>query len=300
MIYSVLFSIKIFIMKKNYQSILSLILIASISFVGCKKTQEDYTSTAESAESFAQDQPLIFSSFDMFDDFLASQNFMQKNGNPIIPGGATITYFDSSFDDGSGINIGVNFGPQAILCGDNIFRSGSFRIYAEKPYSEIGSQVNIVIKNDLVIRKDDDVISIHNVTRNYDYNFVIEKLEENKYSFKYYLFAAVILDNTTDAKDFIGEFFITKSKGFDTPEKSDDEISIDGNGTGFSSLADKPYDINIESPLIKTSCAKIFTKGKLTLQNEGSDVKLEINFGDGTCDSKIEVKSGAFKKEITL
>lgn len=290
-------------MKKNYTSILSLILIASISLFGCKKTQEDYTSTAESAESFAQDQPLIFSNFDMIDDFLSSQNFMQKNGNPIIPAGAEINYVDTIFDN-NGIEIQIGFSGSGLgqLCGDNIYRNGLLTINTDKPYSEIGSKtrLNFLDANGFTIAKDNMQIRLMYESRNLPDHFLIEKIDQNKYSIKYSVLALENFTNVTESVDYEGEFLITKVKGFETPEVSDDEIKIEGSGKGFSFNSNKYYNVKVVDPLYKTPCAKIFTKGKLTLQNEGSDVKLEINFGDGTCDSKIEVKSGAFKKEITL
>lgn len=285
-------------MKKNYTNILSLILIVSISLLGCKKTEEDYTSTAESAESFAQEQPMIMSTFDMIDDFLGNQNFMQKNGNPIIPNSAYILYGDTIFSDGNGIEVTIGLEEEA-LCGDNFYRKGVIRIVADKPYSEIGSTTTIEVLDMFSIKKNGYFLAL---TKSLFLNssFTIKKIEESKYTFDYNTDVIEDLNPNPDSKRYSGNFIITKIAGFNTPELTDDEIKIDGDGKGFSRASESNFTFKILESLNKNPCAKIFTKGKLTLQNDGSEVILEINFGDGTCDTKVEVKSGVFKKEITL
>ncbi len=285
-------------MKKNYTNILSLILIVSISLLGCKKTEEDYTSTAESAESFAQEQPMIMSTFDMIDDFLGNQNFMQKNGNPIIPNSAYILYGDTIFSDGNGIEVTIGLEEEA-LCGDNFYRKGVIRIVADKPYSEIGSTTTIEVLDRFSIKKNGYFLVLTN-SLFFNSSFTIKKIEESKYTFDYNTEVIEDLNPNPDSKRYSGNFIITKIAGFNTPELTDDEIKIDGDGKGFSRASESNFTFKILESLNKNPCAKIFTKGKLTLQNDGSEVILEINFGDGTCDTKVEVKSGVFKREITL
>ncbi len=287
-------------MKKNYPSILSLILIASISLFGCKKTQEDYTSTAESAESFAQDQPLIMSHFDIIDNFLSNQNFMQKNGNLIVPSGATIDYYDTLFDDGDGIEIEINIGTET-YCEDEYNRYGSFFIQVDKPYTEIGSTTEVMIATSYRVSTSNIKLYFSSTQINSAYHFTVIKTEENKYSFEYnFELGSMTKEGWMLYKPVSGKFTITKYKGFETPEFTDDEIGIKGDAIGYSFNSNKKYTVNIEDELYQNPCAKIFTKGKLILKNEDSEVELEINFGDGACDNKLEVKSGAFKKEITL
>lgn len=94
----------------------------------CKKEVEE---SVQSAEDNAQIENEYAQVFDVVRDFVANDYHTAKTDDYILPGGATVTFTDTTFDDGDGVDLLINYGPlthsgtmKGIECGDMRYRAG--------------------------------------------------------------------------------------------------------------------------------------------------------------------------------
>jgi hypothetical protein len=95
------------------------------------------TETATTS-SLAEMSELI-STFDIVVDLISTSDMFMKKGESLMPNEAVFEYIDSTFNDGTGIEILVDFGalgdtPQGLLCKDEKYRAGKMRLVLDKPY----------------------------------------------------------------------------------------------------------------------------------------------------------------------
>lgn len=110
---------------------------------------------------------------------------------------------------------------------------------------------------------------------------------------------------------------VTQVKGLETAISSDDVFEYSGTieGSYFKKYLDDDgrkvlsnektyYKVNITEPMSTSSDPNCdfegFVKGKLEFELLGKDVKVKMDFGDGTCDRKVKTTIGKITKEVTL
>lgn len=287
----------------------------SLVLTGCEKLTEDATQTATSGEDAAEDLSYMNAMVDMVEDVMSSEDFMLKKGKKKIkPDNVPINYVDTSFTDGDGTEIKINFGKVPVLCLDGFKRSGILIIRANKPYNEVGCVIEAYTDGSMDIYKGNDVVGFY-AEEGVDVgggleHITITRVAADKIELDYTIevYVEIADPGNYDRTDGIhypasGKFTVTQIGGFDDDGVLGNEYSISGGGKGENHDGTK-YDITITEDLyrkIDPDCSKTMTKGKMTLKNEGATTDLKIDFGDGTCDNKITIiLPGNIKKDYTL
>jgi len=289
---------------KNFIKIWALPALAAsvLAFSSCEKALNDATETTDSGQDFAEDMESINSTMDMVQDIGLNQGFMQKNGNPIIPSSVWI-YTDTLFSDGDGIEITADFGNRT-LCGDGWSRTGAITFKANKPYSEIGSKLEISTPR-LVAQQSSKFLGFRIDPIGRGDKFSIERKSATQIDFvgNFSYEAGGDTNLQSDRQVFNGNFSLTQIEGQVTSDTKDDKWELTGS-CNMKNHAGKPYDVRITEQLVRNSdpdCSKTFISGKLELQNEGSKSVLKLDFGTGTCDNDVVITlPGGIKKTYTL
>jgi len=271
------------------------VLALSFSLVSCEKALNDASETADSGQDFSEDMVSITNSMDMVQDIGLNQSFMQKNGNSIFPESVFI-YTDTSFTDGNGIEISLDFGT-GTLCGDGWTRRGTLTFTANKPFSEVGSKIEIFNDIDnggaMYAKKGTQALRML-IDKNLGHYFTLERTSatEIKFMGDFSYDSGTFEDLTKINHGFTGTYTLNQTAGMSTSsDKTDDIWDLSGTAN-MVNRNDTPYEVKITEKLERKSdetCSKTFTKGKLELQNEGVSSKLKLDFGDGTCDNEIEI-----------
>jgi hypothetical protein len=97
---------------KKISLIFSMALVAttSVFLIGCRKDKNETLETIVSAEDNSTAENEFTSLFDVADDF-SSNDRRTRAGNTILPSGAIVTFQDSSYTDGDGVEATIDFGP---------------------------------------------------------------------------------------------------------------------------------------------------------------------------------------------
>jgi len=305
-------------MKKIFKLLAIPALAASVLvFSSCEKALTDATETADSGQDFADDMQEITTVMDVVQDISLDASFMQKNGNANIPE-SVFQYIDTIYTDGDGIEIIADFGNNGTLCGDGYTRFAKLGIKANKPYSEVGSKVELTCLGTIWGQRwfmqqlrpspselTSQLILWMDPARN-DV-FTIERKSATQIDFVGDFQYSAILDTNFASKGgfqtFKGAYSLTQTEGVSTTATDDDKWELSGS-CNLVNRSGKPYEVKVTEPLTRKSaqtCSKTFTQGKLELQNEGSNSVLKLDFGDGTCDNEIIITlPGGFKKTYTV
>lgn len=290
-------------MVKSNSTMKKLLLLCTaallITATGCKK---ELNESVQSAEDNAQLETEFLQIYDMVADLAATEGRTRKTEGYLLPDGATITYTDTTFLDGDGVDFTVDFGPlehganyKGIQCKDGRYRSGKLRIGINKRYTEIPHILTIAINNneeyyvgngskmhqltgseeisrrsdtDFDIEISDATLTRDNGTVNYSANYTVVRTEEGNdgwWNSKYYVIGTSIGNNA--------------------------------NGEDFHSTILDPLlkDLNI-------GCAGTFYAGTtelLTADSKSYSINYDID-GAETCDRVIKVTIDGKDKEITL
>ncbi|MBI1222297.1 MAG: hypothetical protein GC180_06800 [Bacteroidetes bacterium] len=282
--------------------------IAMLATTSCEKVLQDATQTSESAQDFSTDQTAISGMTDLLQDIGETQGFLGKNGNTILPDGVKITYKDTIFTDGDGIEITIDL-DTGVVCGDGWKRGGSFTVYSnEKKFNEIGSavwigkdhsQINLKRKKD----KDWDEAVCELVFGDMD-SLYIQRTASDKFSVSYNFTLKSQLDGKTQYSYVpTGKYEITQTDGVKTAGTKDDVYSLSGSSAG-ENHSGKKYTVSITKDLVSKvdpTCSKTCISGVVELKNDGSTTSLSVDFGDGKCDNDIVITlPGGIKKNYTV
>ena len=131
---------------------LSLAATASVFLIGCRKDKNETLETIVSAEDNSTAENEFTSLFDVADDF-SSNDRRTRAGNTILPSGAVVTFQDSSYTDGDGVEATIDFGPikntvpKGRLCQDGRFRAGKIHISSNRRYFLDSAEVVITVSD---------------------------------------------------------------------------------------------------------------------------------------------------------
>ncbi|MBI1305978.1 MAG: hypothetical protein GC181_05130 [Bacteroidetes bacterium] len=269
--------------KKFCFLLLSLVLFAS----GCKDRPDELQDTIYSAEDNAQAETHFFSAFDVIYDVVSTDGKLMKAESTLLPSGATVTYEDTTFSDGDGISLIVDFGelgdkvPKGILCQDGRYRAGKIHITAETKFIDPKFKVDVRI----------DLADNYFTGNGSEMFQLIGKTTITRSGL-----TAIKVD-MTDATLLTGDFSLTWESHRIIELVSDngpgiwgDIYQVTGEAKGKNRFGEE-YSVEITEPLIKKlelGCALTFVKGELTVTStQDSDHIIKINYNpydDEACD----------------
>jgi len=273
-------------MKKLFLTI----AIIGFLFSACSDNPNNLKESITSAEDNAMVETQLSSVFEILDDVASSDPKLKKTAGTILPSGATLTYTDSLFSDGDGIEFNIDFGakgslaPFGLLCQDGRYRAGILRATLSAPYSSIGATLTLDIA-DVDSFFSGDGTDMYQIVG----NTLISRTELNKLT--------IVM---TDMKVKDGASTVTWSSNKEIVRTFDaglgvwkDHFEITGSGNGTNRNGEA-FTVNIDKALLKkveTGCAKTFVSGIITLEVTGSGQKIIVNYdpyGNGVCDNLAE------------
>lgn len=274
-------------MKKSIL-IYSLALATGISFltVSCRKDAKEALETIESAEDNSTAENEFTSLFDVADDF-SSNDSRTRAGNTILPSGAVVTFTDSLFNDGDGIECSIDFGPlktsfpKGTLCNDGRYRAGVVHIKINKRYSLDSAVVEVKTEDSDNYYAGNDG---NNLTK---LSGTIKMTRTSANSIRVEVSNAVATnDKGTVAWQSVRNITKTLDNGAGL---LGDQFEITGSASGINRKGEN-FTVNIDVPLMKKiemGCARTFVKGKITLTNTSSGKTISIDYdpySDARCD----------------
>lgn len=277
-----------------------------LTFTSCEKLVEDASETADSAEDFSEDQEAMSELVTLVQDVASTDPYMLKKSNSILPPGS-VTYIDSSFTDGDGMEVLVVLADPTSGT-DGTYRQGYLTITANKPFSEVGCIIEVI--GTLGASNTANMLAGYGFSIDPSRNsFKIERTAENKLTVKYSLDLYYVITSWED-NIFIGDhymctgnFVLTQTEGLQTPGTDGDKFALSGSSTG-ENHNQTPYTTTISKDLVYVvdkTCSKTFTEGEMTLKNDGSSSDLKLDFGTGACDNDVVITlPGGIKKTYTV
>jgi hypothetical protein len=254
------------------------------SVQSCDRIRET-KETISSAEDFANSETEFAGAFDIADDVSSQDSRLRSNANSILPSGAILTFIDSSFTDGDGVEYEIDFGPLGAsapfgrLCGDGRYRAGKFRVTLDRRYSEIGAIGTIDIQEGYDYHSGDGLIMTQ-----ISGQVTATRLEEYKLNVQVSNGKAVRSGKTWR---FQGNKVVENTNP-GGPGLLGDEFKVTGTGSGTNKDGVN-YTWTITEPLIKrieVGCANTFIKGIISLVNDGGGT-ITVDFDpkkDAACD----------------
>jgi hypothetical protein len=269
-------------MKKKVLSALALAAALGVLAVSsCNKVEEEIKNTTTTAEDITRSEAYLASVFNIADDVASSDSSLKKSGSTLLPSGAVLTFTDSLFTDGDGVDYFIDFGATpGLLCLDGVTRAGRIDVSQSKRFSDLGCvvEVNMPVANNFAVSTTGGMTTISGKA-------TITRKETNKINLKIENGKA---DNTTD-----GSITFSSDKDIVHEEVgaagiADDIFKSMGSGSGTNSKG-KAYTwvttdsvVKIEQP----NCA-FPVKGIIELTSEGSTYKIDFEPDGGGCDKKV-------------
>ncbi len=279
-------------MKKLNLSVAFMFLaVASVSLTSCRKDKNETAETIVSAEDNATAENEFTSLFDVADDF-SSNDARTRAGNTILPSGAVVTFQDSSFMDGDGVECTIDFGPlktsvpKGTLCQDGRFRAGKIHLSITKRYFMDSAQVTITADENDNFFGGSDGVNMTKLTG----SIVLTRMSETSIKIDVSNARAI---NDKGTVSWQSTRTITKLLD-NGPGILGDQFQVTGSASGIN-RNNENFTVNIDEPLLKKvemGCARTFVKGKITLTNTSSGKTLKIDydpFNNQACDLSAKV-----------
>jgi hypothetical protein len=276
-----------------------LTLLGMLFFSSCKR---EFLESIQSAEDNAQIETEFSQIFETVADFAATDGRTAKTDDFLLPSGAIVTFTDSLFNDGDGIDFKVNYGPlnnggssKGRLCKDGRYRAGIINVGMSSRWSEIPCVITIAISST-------DQYFAGNGTNMYQITGTktITKTSATSYTVEV-LNATLQRDN--GVVSWNEERTITKTKD-PTSGWQNDEYTITGSADGINANGDA-FTAQTTTPLVKLmslGCLSTFITGKISVTNSNGKV-LSIDydsFGDAACDKTATIYYNNRSRNITL
>jgi hypothetical protein len=231
----------------------------------------------------------LLSTFDVVTDLTEINNLFGKKEVTLLPSDLIIHYIDTSFDDGNGISLSLDFGelgeqPHGLLCLDNKYRAGKIFILLDKPYSEEGAELEVVIANEFPFY-------IGNGKKMTTLTGGFKLTRQNKSTLK--MHCSSLQSISEDVKhDLAGDLWITTIKDAGIGLVND-ELTFDGEITVKDSTSS--LTMSISKPLVKNytlDCAKHIVDGQLDIDLSVHSAAIKVEFdphNDKSCDNEVAI-----------
>jgi hypothetical protein len=283
--------------------VLVLIFGLLLSLTNCNEQLPEVKENIFSAQDNSQAETHFFATFDAAYDVIATDKKFRKSETTIIPSTTAIIFLDSSFEDGNGVSVLVDFGglgttePKGTLCQDGRYRAGKMHIYVNQSIQS--AEFRAVVTTS----ERDSFYSGNGVD-------MVQLIGKTTISLTG---VSTIRVKVTEAlvKDGDKEYSWTSDRTIEqTKDNGDgiwgDEYKVTGKASGINRDGE-PFNVVIDKPLVKkmeTGCASTFTSGIVTVTaNENTHV-VSINydpFENEACDKYAEAslngKKTIFKVE---
>jgi hypothetical protein len=253
-------------------------VLLTVGLYSCKAAKDAKDNIA-SAQDFTSAETEFAGSFDLSDDINQSDGRVKKGGTAILPSGAVVTFVDTSFTDGDGIEYSIDFGPlgttapKGMLCGDGKYRAGVIHITASMRYALVGCQVAVSTTSA-------DNFYGGDGTNMFKIEGTVSVTRTAAEVLQIVITSGKLTDPDSKTFTFAGTKTITRTSGTGTPGMWGDVYQVEGSGSGVNREGDS-YTWDITTPLIKKmelGCAKTFVKGIIEIKNTTANTSLKVNF----------------------
>lgn len=274
-------------MKKILFPTLLLCLLFSAGLSSCKL--KDKQVSLQSAEDNLDAENEFTAIFETAEDVVSQSAYAGKTESSILPGGATLTFTDTSFSDGTPVAFEIDYGPlnattpKGLLCLDGRYRAGKIHGTVSDRFSNNGSTIRISIsENDAYytgngasmnqVWGEKEIQRIDSITIRVTVSGAQIRSSRGTASWNCNRQYKKILDGG------IGWW--------------NDQYELTGNANG-TNISGENFQVAITEPLIKkfeAGCYKTFVSGVWILTDEnGNTLTLEYDpFGNSACDNQVK------------
>lgn len=283
----------------------NILLFAAVLFgiVLLSSCRKDFAESVQSAEDNSQVETEYSQIYDAVADYSASNSITGKTDDYILPSGAVVTFIDSIFTDGDGVDFTIDYGPldhgasyKGILCKDGRYRAGKIRVGMTNKWSEVPDTLTISIPSSFDYY-------VGNGTNMYKLTGTKKIIRTTATSYSVSVTnASLQRDNGTITWDAERTITQTYDAGIGW---YGDEYEITGNATGIN-VNGEAFTVVTTTPLRKKlalGCLSTFVAGKLELTNVVSGRTLGIDYdsyGNEACDKTVTVTYNGRTRTITL
>ncbi len=257
---------------------LTILAVASLTFTGCRRDEEDADTSAASDNALAE---AIFSDVTNISDEAGRTGGLTnyRIGDPANGGvlSTCATVSVNAINTADQDTITVDFGSVNCTCNDGRNRRGQVIVYYTGNYIDSASTHTITFNNYYV--NDHQVLGTKTVT-NLGHNAagnLVYDIDVN---------GTIHLASNAGTINWISDRQREWTAGENTPAMwSDDLYSITGTASG-TSAAGENFTVTITSPLIRNmaiGCRRHFTQGTVEV-TPGTRPVRSIDFGSGACD----------------
>ncbi|MFT4523451.1 MAG: hypothetical protein ACI8ZN_002404 [Bacteroidia bacterium] len=288
-------------MQQTHYLILLFTILSTCLFSCGGNDLVEVKDTITSAEDHARSENQFYSAFDLVYDVVSTDAKLKKSETTILPSDASVSYVDSVFTDGNGVEIIVDFGalqqskPQGSLCLDNIYRAGKLIISANLPFTHPDAQITVQMRND-----DPFYCGNGSEMAQLTGTIIVRHSGFNALSLAYQN-CTLHVENTTHHWESERIIRLVFDNG---PGIWGDVYEVTGSASGVNRNGEA-YTVSIIDPLVKkmeTGCAKTFVTGKVIVSATGSNQIISVDydpFQNGICDdqavAEINGKKTVFK-----
>lgn len=267
--------------------LLPLFLSMALLVSSCRKDVSDSLQSAEDNAAFESEYAQMY---DVVTNFLATDSRTGKTEDQILPSGANVWFNDTTFTDGDGIALVLDYGPlnngsdkKGVPCKDGRYRAGRIHVSADRPWHESP------VTNVLIAASDEYYIGNGVKMFKLTGNKTITRTGTTEYTVEI-TNATLQRDNGTATWASNRTYNLTRDN---SPGWYNDEYQVSGNASGTNANG-VTYAVVNQSPLKKRlsdDCIGTFISGKLLLTNSNGK-KLELNYdsyGNEACDKDVTV-----------
>jgi hypothetical protein len=220
------------------------------------------------------------------EDFVSNDR-RTRSGNFLLPSGAIVTFQDSSFSDGNGIECTIDFGPlkntdpKGLFCNDGRFRAGVLHLKTNKRFFQDSFICEMWTDENDKFYAGNDGVNLSNIRG----KTTLTKISNNTFTFEV---ENARLENEKGVSTWQSKRMITK-KVDNGPGAIGDEFEITGEASGVNRKGES-FKVTVDKPLYKKiamGCARTFIDGKISIINTDNDRKIEIDYNpynNSACD----------------
>lgn len=274
---------------------------ALLSVAGCK--EKELNESVQSVEDHAQLETEFSQIYDMVADLVSTEGKTKKTDGYLLPDGVTVEYTDTTYTDGDGVDLTLNFGPldhgtgvnyKGVSCKDGRYRAGKLRIGIDKRYTEIGHKLTVATSTSELYYVGNGT-KMHQITG----SEVITRTGQNTFTIE---ITDATLKRDNGIANWSADYTLTRTEP-STEGWWGSTYELTGSASGNNANGQN-FTTTITSPLIKeisVGCAATFKTGAATVSNSGNNFSLEYDIdGAQICDRVVKVLLDGKSKEITL
>lgn len=280
-------------------SLIVTILAAMVITSSCRKEVQE---SLQSVEDNAQIETEFAQMYEVVSDYAANNPLTGKTDDYILPSGATVTFTDTTFADGDGVDFIIDYGPlnhggshKGILCKDGRYRAGVIHAGITAPWSQIPCTLTIAASaaNNYYVGNGTKMYKITGAKS-------VQRTSDTSYT--------VIVTDATLQRDNNTAYWSsarTITRTYDAGSGwLNDEYTLVGTASGINANG-VSFTVATVTPLLKKlslGCMSTFVAGELVLTNSNGKT-FAINYdpdNDKACDKKLTVTVNGKTYTITL